>query len=95
MALYWSQVYLQHDSAWIPILKRALEANPANNRIRFKMAYQYDIYLRKPFEALPWYREFLKYLTPETEKLYYSALQVPYSEYAKNRIKEISGNRNK
>ena len=35
------------------LLKKALEANPGNNALRFKIAYQYDFYLWKPYEGLP------------------------------------------
>ncbi|HPS62075.1 MAG TPA: tetratricopeptide repeat protein [Bacteroidales bacterium] len=43
----------------VVLLRKALEADPGNNTLRFRIAYQYDYHLRKPFEALPWYREFL------------------------------------
>jgi tetratricopeptide (TPR) repeat protein len=77
------------DTALI-LLQKALEANPSNNSIRFKIAYQYDYYLRKPFAGLPWYREFLKNAGPVPETDHDMTQQVSYSEYARNRIKEIA-----
>ena len=80
----------QADTA-LTILKSAYEANPDYPTLAFKIAYQYDYYLRKPFEALPYYKEFLK-KCPESEK---AEVNIPqrrsYYEYALNRVKEIKG----
>jgi tetratricopeptide (TPR) repeat protein len=77
----------------IVILQKALASNPGNNNLRFKIAYQYDFYLRKPYDALPYYREFLKNDVPGKDSGIRLPQQVPYSDYAKNRIREIAGTR--
>jgi tetratricopeptide (TPR) repeat protein len=79
----------------IVLLKKGLEANPDNNTLRFKIAYQYDYHLRKPYEGLPYYREFLKNDSPGQNSVEKLPQQVSYSDYSKNRIKEISGTRKK
>jgi tetratricopeptide (TPR) repeat protein len=84
----------QSDTA-IVLLQKALEVNPGNNTLRFKIAYQYDFYLRKPYEGLPYYREFLKNDIPLNEPQARLPQQVSYSDYAKNRIKEIAGTKRK
>ncbi len=80
------------DTAVI-LLQKALEANPGNNTLRFKIAYQYDYHLREPFEGLPYYKEFLKYADPKAGQAMNLPQQVSYSDYAKNRIREITGKR--
>jgi tetratricopeptide (TPR) repeat protein len=75
----------------IVLLQKALEANPKNNTLRFKIAYQYDFHLRRPYDALPYYREFLKNDVPGKKPTENLPQQVAYSDYAKNRIKEIKG----
>jgi len=80
----------QADTA-VVLLRKALELNPGNNTLRFKMAYQYDYHLRKPYEGLPYYREFLKNDIPDTTRITNILQQVSYSDYAKNRINEITG----
>jgi len=82
------------DTAII-LLRKALEAKPENNTLRFKIAYQYDFFLRKPYEALPWYREFLKNVVPGIQTTENLPQQVSYSDYANNRIKEIAGTKRK
>jgi tetratricopeptide (TPR) repeat protein len=77
------------DTAII-LLKKALEANPENNIFRFKIAYQYDFFLHKPYEGLPWYREFLKTAAAGNTIQFDKERQISYSDYAKNRIKEIT-----
>ncbi len=72
-------------------LKKAFEVNPENNRLRFKLAYQIDYYLRKPYEALPWYRAFLKNLDAEAEEKSLLPQHVSYADYTKKRIREITG----
>ncbi len=84
-----------HADTAIVLLQKALESNPGNNTLRFKIAYQYDYYLRKPYEGLPWYREFLKYSSPQPDSVADLPQTVSYSDYAKNRIKEIAGTRKK
>jgi tetratricopeptide (TPR) repeat protein len=79
----------------IVFLQKALESNPENNTLRFKIAYQYDFHLRKPYEALPYYREFLKNDVPETQSAEKPPQQVSYGDYAKNRVMEIAGTRKK
>ena len=80
------------DSA-VFFLKKAMEANPENNTLRFKIAYQYDFHLRMPFEGLPYYREFLKNASQEDHPGGNLPQQVSYTDYAKNRIGEIAGKR--
>ena len=84
-----------HADTAIILLLKALEAKPENNTLRFKIAYQYDFYLRKPYEALPWYREFLKNVIPGSQTTENLPQQVSYSDYANNRIKEIAGTKRK
>jgi tetratricopeptide (TPR) repeat protein len=79
----------------IVLLQKALESNPENNTLRFKIAYQYDFHLRKPYEGLPYYREFLKNDIPGGNTINDLPQQVSYSDYAKNRIGEIAGKRKK
>jgi tetratricopeptide (TPR) repeat protein len=80
----------QADTALI-ILKSAYEDNPENATLAFKIAYQYDYYLRKPSDALPYYNEFLM-KCPESEKTEVnSPLQRSYYEYTINRVKDING----
>ncbi|MCX6244258.1 MAG: hypothetical protein NTU98_06080 [Bacteroidetes bacterium] len=75
----------------LTILKSAYEANPDYPILAFKIAYQYDYYLRKPFEALPYYKIFLK-KCPESEKAEVNIpLRHSYYEYTLNRVKEING----
>ncbi len=78
----------------IVLMKKALEANPENSTLRFKIAYQYDFYLRKPYIALPLYREFLKNDVPGLKTVENLPQEVSYSDYAKNRIREIDGTKN-
>ena len=97
-----------HPDTAIVLFQKALEANPRNNTLRFKIAYQYDFYLHKPNEALPYYREYLKI----AELLKESGAIMPtpvagvaqnengdfaysYGDYAKNRIEKISGAKKK
>lgn len=75
----------------VVFLKKALEADPQKNTLRFKLAYQLDYYLRKPYEALPWYREFLKNHHTETEEKSLLPQHVSYADYTKKRIREITG----
>jgi len=84
----------QSDTA-IVLLKKALEANPENNTLRFKIAYQYDYHLRRPYDALPYYREFVKYAEPASDSGVNLPQQVSYNDYANNRIREITGKRKK
>ena len=80
----------QADTA-LTILKSAYGANPDYPALAFKIAYQYDYYLRKPFKALPYYNEFLK-KCPEAEKAGVNLVQRrSYYEYTVNRVKEING----
>ena len=92
----------------VEMLQKALEVNPENNNLRFKIAYEYDFYLRKPNEALPYYREYLKNAVllnqsgatlpqPDSgyEKTEDGNIIFTYGDYAKNRIREISTGRKK
>jgi len=93
-----------HPDTGIILLKKSLEVNPESNIIRFKLAYQYDYYLRKPYEALPWYREFMKNVVPgpehdpldasyqkAAEKRGIPDVRFSMPDYARNRIKAITG----
>jgi tetratricopeptide (TPR) repeat protein len=77
------------------LLQKALEANPDNNSLRFKIAYQYDFHLQKPYEGLPYYRAFLKNIPPGTDSTVNLPQHLSYCDYAKTRIKEITGTRRK
>jgi hypothetical protein len=93
-----------HPDTGIILLKKSLEVNPESNIIRFKIAYQYDYYLHKPYDALPWYRAFVKNIVPgpehdprdernKAEMIARGMAKMTFSmpDYAKNRIKEIVG----
>ena len=75
----------------VVFLEKALEADPSNNVFRFKLAYQYDYHLRKPYQALPWYREFLKNEDPAETAGELGPQQVSRHDYATSRIREITG----
>ncbi|MCX6268873.1 MAG: hypothetical protein NTW16_16225 [Bacteroidetes bacterium] len=75
----------------VVLLQKALEANPENNTLRFKIAYQYDFHLRMPYEGLPYYRAFLKNAATGEQTITNLPQQVSYADYAKNRINEITG----
>ena len=80
----------QADTA-LTILKSAYEENPTNATLAFKIAYQYDYYLREPDNALVYYEEFLR-KCPESEK---KGINLPlhrtYYEYTINRVDQIKG----
>jgi tetratricopeptide (TPR) repeat protein len=91
-----------HADTAVIFLQKALQTNPENNTLRFKIAYQYDYFLHKPYEALPWYKGFLKHLEPGPEhgpleaiygkpilKSGIPEISVSLPEYTKNRIKQI------
>ena len=79
----------------IVLLMKALEATPENNTLRFKIAYQYDYHLRRPYDGLPYYREFLKNDVSDAKTMENLPQQVSYTDYAKNRIREITGKKKK
>ncbi len=81
--------YGEPDTA-ITILLKAHELLPGNNILNFKIAYHYDYYLRDPWTALGYYREFLKMSKGNGEESSDIPLQMSYTEYARNRIAEIS-----
>jgi tetratricopeptide (TPR) repeat protein len=83
--------------------QNALRTDPDNNNLLFKIAYQYDYFLRKPQEAIPWYRKFIKNESSVPEQDAPQAIygkpvitngipeiSVSLVDYAKNRVKEIS-----
>ena len=80
----------QADTA-LTILKSAYEANPDYPTLAFKIAYQYDYYLRKPFDALPYYNEFLKKCPESAKSEADMPLQRTYYEYVVSRIKQLKG----
>jgi tetratricopeptide (TPR) repeat protein len=80
----------QADTA-LTILKSAYEANPDYPTLAFKIAYQYDYYLRKPFDALPYYNEFLKKCPESAKSEADMPLQRTYYEYVVSRIKQLEG----
>ena len=84
-----------NPDAAILLLQKALEANPENNTLRFKIAYQYDFHLQRPYDGLQYYREFLKNVVPDSKTIDNLPQQVSYNDYAKNRIKEITGKKKK
>jgi len=77
------------DTALVLLLS-AYEGSPKNNNLAFKIAYQYDYYLRKPQEALPYYKIFIRDRKETGEVVSNNPQEISYSEYARNRIKEIS-----
>ena len=84
-----------HPDTAIVLLRKALESNPGNNTIRFKIAYQYDYFLREPQKSLPWYQEFLKNDHEAEESATKGEQEVSMSDYVKKRIPEITGKTHK
>ena len=93
----------QPDTA-LALLQQALRLDPGNSFLQFKIAYQYDYYLHKPYKALPFYREFLKNAPPHAEGEHEKYRITPVkngipeikgscNDYAKNRIAVITGKR--
>ncbi len=74
----------------LEILIRAHEADPGDSIIVFKIAYQYDYYLRKPAEALPYYEKFVEMKGAEAGPATNLPQTVSYRDYAVNRINELS-----
>jgi tetratricopeptide (TPR) repeat protein len=78
----------QPDTA-LTILKSAYESNPKSATLAFHIAYQYDYHLRKPFQALHFYNEFLE-KNKESEKAAPDLPQhISFYEFSINRVKEI------
>jgi len=77
----------------VVFLKKALESDPGNNTLRFKLAYQYDYHLRKPFDGLPWYREFLNNAAATESREDLQPQHLLRTDYAERRIREITGRR--
>ncbi len=77
------------DSA-LAVLLKAIEACPASSGLLFKIAYQYDYYLRKPFEALPWYRKFAAVAQEPGDWEPAGPQQVSMIEYVTKRIPQIA-----
>ena len=86
----------------LSLLKMALQLDPGNSYLQFKIACQYDYYLHKPYKALPYYREFLKNAPPHAEdsdKRYritpvkngIPEIKGSCNDYAKKRIIQIVG----
>ena len=93
----------QPDTALV-LLQMALQLDPGNSYLQFKIAYQYDYYLHKPYKALPFYSEFLKYAPPHAEGEHEKYRITPVkngipeimgscNDYAKKRIAVITGKR--
>jgi len=77
------------DTALI-ILIKAYDAFPGNKKLLFKIAYQYDYYLRQPEKALLYYRDFIRAsLAPDQEEMSLPQ-QVSYFDYTKKRIKQTT-----
>jgi len=81
--------YGEPDTALV-ILQKARKLLPAFNKLNFKIAYQYDYYLRNPWEALGYYKEFLSRNKENGEEMSDVPLQMSYAEYARNRVGEIN-----
>lgn len=77
------------DTALV-LLQRALDSYPEGSLLIFKMAYQYDYFLRRPQDALPWYREFLLRNSDQQARLFNQPFQISYTDFATRRIEEIS-----
>ena len=71
------------------LLLKAHNTAPQDPSIVFKIAYQYDYYLRKPAKALPFYEEFMKIKGKDTESAQNLPQVMSYSVYARNRIREL------
>lgn len=82
----------EHDTALV-LLIRASETNAGNPTILFKIAYQLDFHLRRPYEALPWYRRFADQnrSRPPQSNDDTEILQRSFEDYASDRIREIGG----
>lgn len=84
----------QRSDTALVILQKAHAADPDDPAIVFKLAYQYDYYMRKPLTALTYYREFMKMKGTETENAGNNPQVMTYREYAKNRIRELNSYKN-
>ncbi|NCA75176.1 MAG: tetratricopeptide repeat protein [Alphaproteobacteria bacterium] len=92
-----ASVYNQMDRSdtALSLLFKARDTSPANPALSFKIAYQYDYYLQAPDHALPWYQDYLNE-APEPDVTPDLAPQhIPMTEYAKNRITQISENKSR
>ena len=79
---------LRPDTA-LDILLKAQFTDPEDPVIMFKIAYQYDYYLRKPMTALPYYKKFMKMKGTDAESAGSNPQVMTYRQYAINRIKEL------
>ncbi|MCX6272083.1 MAG: tetratricopeptide repeat protein [Bacteroidetes bacterium] len=84
--------YNRSDTA-IALLTKAREENPGKNGLLFKIAYEYDYYMRDFDKALVYYREFLKVAPPSEDVEDDSPTEVSYSDFAAKRVKEITKKR--
>jgi len=73
----------------LDILLKAHSTDPKDPAIVFKIAYQYDYYLRKPAKALPYYEEFMKMKGTDSGSAQNLPQVMTYSVYARNRINEL------
>lgn len=76
------------DTALV-LLQKALETNPGNVLLVFKIAYQYDYHMRQPEDALPWYRDFILKNPDPGSRLFSQPYQISYQEFTTRRIEEI------
>jgi len=74
----------------LAILLRAKELLPSNFILDFKIAYQYDYYLRDPWTALGYYKSYLEISRSTGDEKQDLPLHMSYREYAKNRVSEIN-----
>jgi len=72
----------------LAILEKARCIYPENNRLLFRIAYQWDYYLKNPVNALTYYERFLKNKSNETEG-YTGGATISFEDFARNRISEI------
>lgn len=78
----------------LDILLKAQFTDPEDPVLMFKIAYQYDYYLRKPMTALPYYKKFMKMKGAGAEAAGSNPQVMTYRQYAINRIKELDAYKN-
>ena len=81
--------YGEPDTALATLL-RAKELLPTNIILDFKIAYQYDYYLRDPWTALGYYKSYLEMSRSSGDEKQDLPQHMSYREYAKNRVTEIN-----
>jgi len=78
----------RNDTALV-LFKKALEASPDNHSLLFKIAYQYDFYLKRPFDAYKYYKKYVQNTSRPVSNETDETLSMSYFDYAINRINQL------